>query len=152
MPRNRPGALRRTPGPRTRTVPPPEHIPGLSPRTRLAIHRAEHERHGHHLFPGATARALHRYREFPAQPDRRPLYPRTSVCPACPGCDLDDVRTARDTLAEVLPLLPPGARAELARTLRPLDHRYRLRTLPDPRTEAEAPWSHRRLGEGAEGS
>ncbi|CAM5409815.1 hypothetical protein [Streptomyces aurantiogriseus] len=154
MPRNGPGALRalRTPVTRVRAMPPPPRIPGLSTRTTLAIHRAEHDSTGsYHLSPGATQRALRRYREFLATPGRRTLYPRTAVCPACPGCGLDDVREARDVLEETVRHLPPSARAELSRTLRRLDHRYRLRTLPDPRADQTAPWWHRRLGEGAEG-
>ncbi|MFI6033161.1 hypothetical protein ACIBBD_03065 [Streptomyces sp. NPDC051315] len=134
-------------------MPPPPPVPGLSPRTGLAIHRAEHERHDHHhLFPGTTAHALHRYRTFLAPPGRSPLHPRAAACPACPGCALDDVRTARDVLAETLSRLPPRARAELARTVARLDRHYRARTLPDPRAGDDAPWWHRRLGEGAEGS
>ncbi|MEU2286045.1 hypothetical protein ABZ614_29625 [Streptomyces sp. NPDC013178] len=153
MPRNRPGALRAHPplAPRPRSTPPPPRIPGLSARTSLAIHRVEHDRHGHHLFPGATESALRRYRDFLSHPGHRTLYPRASVCPACPGCGLDDVRTARDALAETLSHLPPPARTELTRALRPLDHRYRLRTLPDPRADGTEPWWHRRLAEGAEG-
>ncbi|WP_329217118.1 hypothetical protein OG352_14135 [Streptomyces sp. NBC_01485] len=165
MPRNRPGALRadRTPGPharpRTRDVPQPPRIRGLSARTSLAIHHVEYEGGDRHLFAGATALALHRYREFLSSPGRHTLYPRTSVCPGCPGCGLDDVRHARDVLDETLRLLPRRPRAELARTLSALDRRYLDRTLPDPRPHpatsaapaTPAPWWHRRLGEGAEG-
>ncbi|WP_426569563.1 hypothetical protein [Streptomyces canus] len=145
MPRNRPGALRAatTPGPRTRPVPPPSRIPGLSVRTSLAIHRADPS--------GTTASALRAYRAFLAQPGRRPLHPRASACPACPGCALDDVREARDVLAGTVPLLPPRPRSELSRTLAELDRRYRLRTLPDPRVGGTEPWWRRRLAEGAEG-
>ncbi|MFD5268764.1 hypothetical protein [Streptomyces sp. NPDC058335] len=153
MPRSRPGAVRALipPGPRTRTTPRPDRIPGLSPRTSLAIHRAEHDGTGYYLFPGGTARALRVYRAFLSPADRRPLYPRAAVCPACPGCGLDDVREARDLLAETLSLLPPRPRSELARTVRSLDNHYRLRTLPDPGADPSTPWWHRRLAESAEG-
>lgn len=157
MPRSRPGALRtapRTAVPRTRTraVPRPARIRGLSARTSLAIHHLEYEDGNDlpFLFPGATALALHRYREFVKTPGRRILYPRPSVCPGCPGCGLDDVRNARDVLDDALRLLPPRPRGELARTVRALDRRYMDRTLPDPRPQ-RAPWWHHRLGEGAEG-
>ncbi|MER6785620.1 hypothetical protein ABT330_13460 [Streptomyces sp. NPDC000658] len=153
MPRNRPGALRarRLPAAHARGVPPPARIPGLSLRTSLAVHRLEDEDDGPLLLPGATASALHRYRAFATTPGRGVLYPRTSACPACPGCGLDDVRHARDILNATLHLLtPPGARTELARALNELDRAYRLRTLPDPRPNP-GPWWHRRLSEGAEG-
>ncbi|MEH0470113.1 hypothetical protein ACN6K4_003077 [Streptomyces hayashii] len=153
MPRNRPGALRarRLPAAHPRTALPPARIPGLSARTSLAVHRLEDEDDGPLLLPGATRSALHRYRTFVTTPGRGILYPRTSVCPACPGCGLDDVRHARDVLSETLRLLaPPGARSELTRALAPLDRAYRLRTLPDPRVRS-GPWWHRRASEGAEG-
>ncbi|MFF9160512.1 hypothetical protein ACF081_09640 [Streptomyces longwoodensis] len=155
MPRRRPGALRAHrswhPAPRTRAEPPPPRIPGLSPATTLAVHRVEATYPDVLLFPGATSTALFRYRAF-LVPGRRPLYPRTAVCPSCPGCALDDVREARDTLAEVLRRLPPRPAAELASVLAALDGRYAARTLPDPRAPAAGGgWWHGRLGEGAEG-
>ncbi|TKT11161.1 hypothetical protein [Streptomyces galbus] len=155
MPRRRPGALRahrsRHPVPRTRTAPPPPRIPGLSTATTLAVHRVEATYPDFLLFPGATSTALLRYRAF-LVPGRRPLYPRTAVCPSCPGCALDDVREARDTLAEVLRRLPPRPAGELASVLAALDGRYAARTLPDPRApRSSAAWWHGRLGEGAEG-
>ncbi|MFE2100614.1 hypothetical protein [Streptomyces sp. PTD9-10] len=155
MPRNRPGALRgahrTTPGSRVREEPPPARIPGLSGRTSLAIHRAERLSPGRWFSPGATETALRRYRAFLHPPGRRPRYPRESYCAGCPGCALDDVREARDALAEILPLLPPRARAELQRTLTPLDHRYLRLTLPDPLATPTEPWWHRRLASGVEG-
>ncbi|MGW2044593.1 hypothetical protein ACWCPF_05330 [Streptomyces sp. NPDC001858] len=91
MPRNRPGALRalRTresadTRPRTREIPEPERIPGLSARTSLAIHHVEQKSGGHHLFAGATARALDRYRRSLRAPGRGTLHPRTSACPSRP--------------------------------------------------------------------
>ncbi|MFJ6525914.1 hypothetical protein ACIQMZ_11625 [Streptomyces longwoodensis] len=155
MPRRRPGALRahrtRHPAPRTRAAPPPPRIPGLSATTTLAVHRVEATYPDVLLFPGATSTALFRYRAF-LIPGRRLLYPRTSVCPSCPGCALDDVREVRDTLAEVLRRLPPRPAGELASVLAALDGRYAARTLPDPRAAAEGgAWWHGRLGEGAEG-
>ncbi|MGW0943455.1 hypothetical protein ACWD4O_13020 [Streptomyces sp. NPDC002623] len=155
MPRNRPGALRarETPDtrPRTREIPQPERIPGLSARTSLAIHQVEQESGGYFLFPGATERALRRYRRFLRPPGRGILYPRTSACPSCPGCGLDDVRHARDILDETLSRLPPDPRAELARAVRALDRGYLHRTLPDPLQPRSVPWWHRRLAVGTEG-
>ncbi|MEV1065416.1 hypothetical protein [Streptomyces sp. NPDC050263] len=155
MPRNRPGALRarETLGtrPRTREIPQPERIPGLSARTSLAIHHVEQEDGGYFLFPGATERALRRYRRFLRTPGLGILYPRTSVCPSCPGCGLDDVRYARDILDETLSRLPPRPRAELIGAVRALDRGYLLRTLPHPLLRPPLPWWHRRLAEGAEG-
>lgn len=153
MPRNRPGALRAAGhalAALPREIPPPLPVRGLSARTSLAIHRVEHGPGGYLLFSGATERALHRYRTFVQTPGRSLLYPRTAVCPACPGCGLDDVRHARDVLDETLRLLPPRARSELGRAVRALDDRYRSRTLPDPRPQP-GPWWHRRLADGAEG-
>ncbi|MFH8768610.1 MULTISPECIES: hypothetical protein [unclassified Streptomyces] len=155
MPRNRPGALRgaqrTTPGPRIWEEPPPARIPGLSDRTSLAVHRAERLSPGLWFSRGVTETALRRYRAFLHPPGRRPRYPRESYCAACPGCALDDVRRARDALAEILPLLPPRARAELRRAVTPLDRRYLLRTLPDPLAARTEPWWHRRLAKGVEG-
>ncbi|OXY94050.1 hypothetical protein [Streptomyces diastatochromogenes] len=154
MPRNRPGALRGArpaPGPRFWKEPPPARIPGLSARTSLAIHRAERLSPGFWFSRGATETALRRYRAFLHPPGNRPRYPRESYCPSCPGCALDDVRQARDALADILPLLPPRARAELRRAVTPLDRRYLRLTLPDPLAGPAAPWWHRRLAKGVEG-
>ncbi|SEE25426.1 hypothetical protein [Streptomyces sp. Ag109_O5-10] len=82
--------------------------------------------------PGATDRALRRYRAFPQPPGRRPRYPQDAEC-SCRGCSFDDVRHARDVLAEVLRQLPPRSRARLARQVRALDAGYAAeRTPPDP--------------------
>ncbi|MGW2699035.1 hypothetical protein [Streptomyces sp. NPDC001340] len=155
MPRNRPAALRdahrTTPSPRIWKEPPPPRIPGLSHRTSLAIHRAERLSPGFWFPHGATETALRRYRAFLHPPGRRPRYPRESYCAGCPGCALDDVRQARGALADILPLLPPHARAELQRTLTPLDRRYLLLTLPDPLAARTEPWWHRRLAKGVGG-
>ncbi|MEU5597430.1 hypothetical protein [Streptomyces sp. NPDC020298] len=154
MPRNRPGALRDAlghPGLRSWQETPPARIRGLSPRTSLAVHRAERLSPGFWYGPGATDAALRGYRSFLHSPGSRPRYPRESFCAACPGCALDDVRQARDALADILPRLPSRARAELRRAMQPLDHRYLLLTLPDPLAEWGAPWWHRRLADGVEG-
>ncbi|MFF4014179.1 hypothetical protein [Streptomyces sp. NPDC001843] len=154
MPRNRPGALRaalRSQRPRYRDEPPPPRIHGLSARTSLAVHHAERHSPDYWYGRGSTDTALRNYRAFLHSPGPRPRYPRNSFCPACPGCALDDVREARDALADILPRLPPRARAELRRTVTPLDRRYLLLTLPDPLAERETPWWHRRLADGVEG-
>ncbi|MEU1401856.1 hypothetical protein ABZ471_05705 [Streptomyces sp. NPDC005728] len=154
MPRNRPGVLRRTrrtPGPRFWEEPPPARIRGLSARTSLAVHRAERLSPGFWYPRGTTDTALRRYRAFLHPPGNRPRYPRASYCAACPGCSLDDVREARDALADILPRLPPRARAELRRAVAPLDRRYLRLTLPDPLAARAAPWWHRRLAKGVEG-
>ncbi|WP_405008913.1 hypothetical protein [Kitasatospora sp. NBC_01539] len=133
---------------------PPPRIHGLSAGTSLAVHRAERVSAGWYLYPGATDRALRRYREFLAPPGRRPLYPQAAFC-SCPGCSFDDVRHARDVLDGILGALPVRARAELRRVLRPLDAALLHRTLPDPftrrrqwRTEF---WWYRRLACPSEG-
>lgn len=117
------------------------------------MYRVERLSAGFYLHPGATDRALRRYREFLHPPGRRPLYPRESSC-SCSGCSFEDVRHARDVLEEVLERLPGRARAELGRLVRPLDAVFLRRTLPDPfahrrrwRTEF---WWYRRLAEGSE--
>ncbi len=104
---------------------------GLSTRASLAVHRVEHLGGSFYLHPGATERALQRYREFLRPPGRRPLYPRESSCD-CTWCSFDDVRHARDVLEEVLERLPERARGELARLVRRLDTEFLRRTLQDP--------------------
>ncbi|MEU9043022.1 MULTISPECIES: hypothetical protein [unclassified Kitasatospora] len=160
MPRNRPRALRaegttRGPSPRSRDCAPPSRIHGLSTRTSLAVHRLEERCDSFYLHPGATDRALRRYRTFLHPPGRRPLYPQESMCPSCPGCAFDDVRHARDVLDAVLERLPPRPRTELARLVRPLDVALHRRTLPDPfahrRPWRAEYWWHRRLGDPARG-
>lgn len=157
MPRKRPAELRAArarPGFRFRPVP-PVHIPGLRLGTCLAIRRVELADGrtplipGVVLWPGATARALHRFRGFLASPPgRRPRYPEYAEC-SCPGCCVaDDVTCARDILAEVLLRLPPAARSDLGRTVRALDEEFLRRTLPDPFARSGWNghlWWHRRL-------
>ncbi|GGS82049.1 hypothetical protein [Streptomyces cinerochromogenes] len=154
MPRKRPGALRsRQPSRAPRDLP-TRRIHGLSPRTSRAIEHVERLSDDYYLYPGATARALRRYRAFLGPPGRRPLYPRLSGCD-CRGCSFDDVRHARDVLEEVLRQLPPRPRAELRRRVRVLDAAYAARTLPDPfagRRQWHAHlWWRRRLEDGCEG-
>ncbi|MFD4658670.1 hypothetical protein ACFWP2_23920 [Kitasatospora sp. NPDC058444] len=138
-------------GARARACAPPPRIHGLSARASLAVHRIEARSDSWYLTSGATDRALRRFRAFLHPPGRRPLYPQESMVTSCPGCAFDDVRHARDVLQEVLDRLPPRARAELARLVRPLDTALRDRTLPDPfahrrqwRTEF---WWYRRLAD-----
>ncbi|MFF4312707.1 hypothetical protein ACWDFR_27635 [Streptomyces sp. 900105755] len=132
MPRRRPGALRAERLPRAEWSPlPPERIHGLSARTSVAIDRVERLSGDYHVHPGVTDRALRRYRAFLQPPGRRPRYPQNAEC-SCRGCSFDDVRHARDVLAEVLRQVPPRPRAQLASQVRALDARYVERTLPDP--------------------
>ncbi|MFE0516803.1 hypothetical protein [Streptomyces sp. NPDC058964] len=154
MPRRRPGALRALP----RDAPvwgrfPPVRIHGLSVDTTLAILRLEQLSEDYFVHPGSTDRALRRYRAFLAPPGRRPLYPQDSVC-SCRGCSFDDVRHARDVLAEVLRQLPHRSRAELTRRVVALDAVYLGRTLPDPFAEHRQwrsdLWWRRRLAGGRE--
>lgn len=154
MPRRRPRALRaEQPVSRVWGPTPPFRIHGLSARASLAVHRAEHLSDSFYIHPGATNRALRRYREFLHPPGRRPLYPRESYC-SCTWCSFDDVRYARDVLEEVLERLPERARAELGRLVKPMDAVFLRRTLPDPfvhrrqwRTQF---WWYRRLAERSE--
>jgi hypothetical protein len=105
------------------------------------------------VFPGATARALRRYRAFLQPPGRRPLYPQDAHC-LCRGCSFDDVRHARDVLEEVLEKLPVRPRAELKRQVASLDAAFLDRTLPDPfadrRTWRADRWWYRRLTAGGD--
>lgn len=78
-----------------------------------------------------------------------------SECPACPGCQYDDVAVVRDKLEEVVGMLPLPARTELRRLLTGLDAEFRSRTLHDPDPSRWVDWSgnpyrwwHRRLYEG----
>lgn len=108
----------------------------------------------YYIYPGATDRALRRYRAFLQPPGRRPRYPRDALC-SCRGCSFDDVRHARDVLDAVLRQLPPHARAELTRRVAALDAAYLERTLPDPfahdRQWRADRWWRRRLADGHEG-
>lgn len=99
----------------------------------MAVHRAELLGDTYYIHPGATDRALRRYREFLHPPGGRPLYPQESYC-SCTCCFFDDVRHAREVLEEVLERLPVRARAELGRLVNPLDAVFLRRTLPDPFT------------------
>ncbi|MFI0465432.1 hypothetical protein ACH347_15265 [Saccharopolyspora sp. 5N102] len=47
---------------------------------------------------------------------------------------------ARDELQPVMPRLSPRARAELRRTLAPLDEEFRRRTIRHPRAPALSEW------------
>ncbi|MFK0280701.1 hypothetical protein ACIQVL_09550 [Streptomyces sp. NPDC090499] len=131
MPRRRPGALRAERLFRAGWALPPERIHGLSARTSTAVDRVERLSGDYYVHPGATDRALRRYRAFLQPPGRRPRYPQDAEC-SCRGCSFDDVRHARDVLAQVLRQLPPRPRAQLERQVRTLDARYLARTLPDP--------------------
>ncbi|GAA5075575.1 hypothetical protein GCM10023336_64960 [Streptomyces similanensis] len=108
----------------------------------------------YYVYPGATDRALRRYRAFAQSPGRRPLYPQDAEC-SCRGCSFDDVRHARDVLDEVLRQLPARAREELRRRVARLDAAYLQRTLPDPfadrRQWRSDLWWRRRLADGREG-
>ncbi|SNX64603.1 hypothetical protein SAMN06272735_6431 [Streptomyces sp. TLI_55] len=154
MPRRRPGALRAArPSSAPRWDLPPARIHGLSTRTSLSIARVEGLPADYYLYSGATDRALRRYRQFLQPAGRRPRYPQDAEC-SCRGCSFDDVRHARDVLAEVLTRLPPRPRAELARAVGDLDATYLRRTLPDPfaaqRQWQGDLWWRRRLAGGRE--
>ncbi|MFJ3234243.1 hypothetical protein [Streptomyces sp. NPDC086787] len=154
MPRRRPGALRAEQSPRDTWHLPVLRIHGLSIRTSAAIDRAERLSGDYFAHPGATDRALRRYRAFLRAPGRRPLYPRVPLC-GCRGCSFDDVRHARDVLDTVLGWLPLRPRTELAHHVRALDFEYLGRTLPDPfaadRQWRPDLWWRRRLADGQEG-
>lgn len=154
MPRSRPGALRvERHGSRAWDDPPPDRIPGLSARTSLAIQRVERLSADYYVYPGATERALRRYRAFLEPPGSRPRYPQDAEC-SCRGCSFDDVRHARDVLELVLAQLSVRARAELRRRVVTLDTEYLRRTLPDPfagsRQWRSDLWWRRRLAGGRE--
>ncbi|MEV7596000.1 hypothetical protein AB0O91_01250 [Kitasatospora sp. NPDC089797] len=152
MPRKRPGAIRAA-----RERRPPQWARELLPVDRLsrdtsaAIHLIEHGGHRYGIRPGRTAQLLAGYRTFLRQPGRRLLLV-ASECPACPGCQYDDLAVARDTLELLAGSLPTAARAELRRLLAALDAEFRRRTLPDPDPSHwldwsgdPYPWWHRRL-------
>ncbi|GGZ87193.1 hypothetical protein [Streptomyces bluensis] len=153
MPRRRPGALRAEQSPRIAWSLPPDRIHGLSTRTSVAIDQVERLSGDYYLYPGATDRALRRYRAFLQAPGRRPLYPQDAEC-SCRGCSFDDVRHARDVLEEVVRQLPSRPHAELQQRVRALDARYMERTLPDPfavqRQSRSDSWWRRRLAGGRE--
>ncbi|MFJ3306395.1 hypothetical protein ACIPSA_25390 [Streptomyces sp. NPDC086549] len=155
MPRRRPGALRAQPrDSRAWGDFVPVRIHGISTDSTLAILRLERLSDDYFVYPGATDRALRRYRAFLAPPGRRPLYPQYSEC-GCRGCSFDDVRHARDVLDEVLRQLSSRPRAELRRQVVSLDAAYVRRTLPDPfaasRQWRSDLWWRRRLAGGREG-
>ncbi|MEU9290796.1 hypothetical protein AB0D57_40740 [Streptomyces sp. NPDC048275] len=158
MPRRRPGAVRAARRLEERRLPdwardfPP--IDRLSLETSAAIRFAEHSGAGEHLQPGGTAQFLRSYRAFLRRPGRT-LRLIASQCPACPGCQYDDVAVVRDALGDVVRVLPPRARTELREVLTVLDTEFRRRTLPDPDPAHWTDWSgrpyawwHRRLYEG----
>lgn len=153
MPRKRPGALRAEQSLRVASGLPPARINGLSARTSIAIGRVERVSDDYYVYPGATDRALRRYRAFLQPPGRRPLYPQDAEC-SCRGCSFDDVRHARDVLGEVLRQLPAWAHVELELRVRTLDTTYVERTLPDPfaahRQWRSDLWWRRRLAGGRE--
>lgn len=142
MPRRRPGALRAAlpahrPAPAwARDLGPVDDR--LSAGTTAAIHFAEHTPRHVDIAPGVTARMLARYRAFVRAPGGRAAL-EPSSCPACPGCRYDDIAECRDTLEEVVAVLPPAAAGELRRLLDRLDARFRSRTFPDPLSWS-SPW------------
>ena len=141
MPRRRPGALRAQ---RLRPESPRCHIRGLSSRTCHAIHLVERCARGTFYSVGFTAKALNRYEQFLESGSQRALYPANEGC-SCPGCDLEDVRRARDLLEYVLWKLPKRAHTELSRRLAPVDARYLRRTLQNPFADPNCPWWHLRI-------
>ncbi|MBW6435756.1 hypothetical protein KZ829_18600 [Actinoplanes hulinensis] len=132
MPRRRPHDIRR---PRTTPGSPRTDINGLSQRANAAIRYVEDV----HLWPGATAKALAMYTWLLRRPGRwldgDPVH--------SPGIEPED---GRDTLQDVIDLLPPAPRRELARLLKPFDDDYYRRTTPLPLHGGEDParwWWHR---------
>ncbi|MDG4858330.1 hypothetical protein P8605_09220 [Streptomyces sp. T-3] len=153
MPRNRPGALRAT-APR---VPLWTHEGGridrLSLPTSAAIRLAEHAGGvDYHVSPGNTARFLATYRRFLRSHPGARLRLIASECPACPGCQYDDIAVVRDALQSTLLSLPLRPRAELQCLLSALDLEFRRRTLPSlTPARGGLAWWHRRLYEGDQG-
>ncbi|WP_327355359.1 hypothetical protein [Streptomyces sp. NBC_01304] len=149
MPRNRPGALRAT-APR---VPLWTHEGGridrLSLPTSAAIRLAEHTGGvDHHVSPGNTARFLATYRRFLHTSGGR-LRLVASSCPACPGCQYDDIAVVRDASQSTLLSLPLRPRTEFQLLLTALDLEFRRRTLPSlVPVRGGLAWWHRRLYEG----
>ncbi|MFD8598003.1 hypothetical protein ACFV1L_23645 [Kitasatospora sp. NPDC059646] len=121
----------------------------------MAVHRVERGSADYYVYPGATVRALRRYRAFSLPSGRRPRYPQGAEC-SCRGCSFDDVRHARDVLDDVLRQLPARAREELGRRVAVLDAAYARRTLPDPFADGRQwrpdRWWRRRLAGGREGT
>ncbi|GAA0451077.1 hypothetical protein Aca07nite_55450 [Actinoplanes capillaceus] len=116
MPRRRPHHLRRPdPAPGT----PHTDITGLSHRANAAIRHVEDR----HLWPGATAKALAKWRELLDRPGRW----LNGDAVISPGLEPE---SDRDTLLDVTRLLPPGPRRELERLLKPLDDDFHRRTTP----------------------
>jgi len=155
MPRKRPGAIRamreRQPPKWARELP---TIDRLSADTSAAIHLVEHSSHSYEGQPGRTSQFLYSYRNFLRQPGRK-LRLTASECPACPGCQYDDVAVVRDALEDIVGMLPLPARTELRRLLAGLDAEFRSRTLHDPDPSHWVDWSgspyrwwHRRLYAG----
>ncbi|MFI0965913.1 hypothetical protein ACH4S8_31640 [Streptomyces sp. NPDC021080] len=155
MPRRRPGAIRaareRRPPQWARELPP---VDRLSRDASAAIHLLEHGGQHHEVQPGWTAHFLYSYRQFLRQRGRK-LRLTASECPACPGCQYDDVAVVRDGLEHITGVLPLPARTELRQLLAGLDAEFRRRTLPDPDPShwvdwsgSPYPWWHRRLYAG----
>ncbi|WP_017584242.1 hypothetical protein [Nocardiopsis valliformis] len=141
MPRRSPGALRAEQPP---TKSSRSHIRGISSGTCHAIHLIERRSRNAAHSVGFTAIALDKYERFVRTGGYGALFPANAAC-LCPGCDLDDVRHARDLLEFVLRKLPKRAHSELHRHLAPLDELYLRRTLPNPFADLDHPWWHRRF-------
>jgi hypothetical protein len=56
-----------------------------------------------------------------------------------------DPREALDVLHQIMPLLLPPARRQVAAIVEPLSELYDRRTLPDPTAPADFPWWRRRI-------
>lgn len=110
---------------------PPLTICGLSDQTAFAVHLVEIADKDYYLYPGATARALERYRGFLDVPRSRPLSQEFNVGD-CRGCAFDDVSLAREVLEHVIQVVQGRARSELRRELAGMDAEYREHTVPNP--------------------
>lgn len=128
-------------------------IDRLSRETSATIRHAEVSCPSHHVHSGSTQANLRRYRDFLRKPGQK-LRLTASDCPACPGCQYDDIAWARDALQDILMSLPLRARVEFRGLLDVLDSEFRQRTLPDPWRPGldwlgePLPWWHRRVYQG----